>query len=150
MDKVTRQCLQTTTFLMRKESRSGIEPRSFRLPLGQTGSLEPRPKAICRRHVPAYTVTVHIAQPPEGCPAVHCEHPFPRQLPCSLLSHFYPAVCMQKRAFVLVCGNGHFCSACSALGSLVGDGVSFVFLHMQALSRWAAVWYLIKTAVAGW
>ena len=31
-DKVTRQCLQTTTFLKRKESRSGIEPRSFRLP----------------------------------------------------------------------------------------------------------------------
>ena len=30
--KVTRQCLQTTTFLKRKESRSGIEPRSFRLP----------------------------------------------------------------------------------------------------------------------
>ena len=27
-----RQCLQTTTFLKRKESRSGIEPSSFRLP----------------------------------------------------------------------------------------------------------------------
>ena len=42
MDKFTRQCPQTTTFLKRKESRSGIEPRSFRLlalPLGQTGSL---------------------------------------------------------------------------------------------------------------
>ena len=32
MDKITRQCPQTTTFLKRKESRSGIEPRSFRLP----------------------------------------------------------------------------------------------------------------------
>ena len=32
MDKVTRQCPQTTTFLKRKENRSGIEPRSFRLP----------------------------------------------------------------------------------------------------------------------
>ena len=32
MDKVTGQCPQTTTFSMRKESRSGIEPRSFRLP----------------------------------------------------------------------------------------------------------------------
>ena len=31
MDKVTGQCPQTTTFLKRKESRSGIEPRSFRL-----------------------------------------------------------------------------------------------------------------------
>ena len=33
-DKVTRQCPQTTTvtFLKRKESRSGIELRSFRLP----------------------------------------------------------------------------------------------------------------------
>ena len=30
--KVTRQCPQTITFLTRKESRSGIEPRSFRLP----------------------------------------------------------------------------------------------------------------------
>ena len=45
MDKVTRQCPQTTTFLKRKESRSGIEPRSYRLlgsnavTLGQTGSL---------------------------------------------------------------------------------------------------------------
>ena len=43
MDKVTRQCPQTTTFLKRKESRSGIEPRSSAyqpnaLPLGQTGS----------------------------------------------------------------------------------------------------------------
>ena len=32
MDKVTTQCPQTTTFLKRKESRGGIEPRSFRLP----------------------------------------------------------------------------------------------------------------------
>ena len=45
MDRVTGQCPQTTTFLERKESRSGIEPRSFRLPaynalpLGQTGPL---------------------------------------------------------------------------------------------------------------
>ena len=31
-NKVTRPCPQTTTFLKRKESRSGIEPRSFRLP----------------------------------------------------------------------------------------------------------------------
>ena len=30
--KVTRQCPQTTTFLKRNESQSGIEPRSFRLP----------------------------------------------------------------------------------------------------------------------
>ena len=31
-DKVTRQCPQTTTFLKRKESQSGIKPRSFHLP----------------------------------------------------------------------------------------------------------------------
>ena len=31
MDKVTRQCPQTTTFSKSKESRSGNEPRSFRL-----------------------------------------------------------------------------------------------------------------------
>ena len=30
MDKVTKQCPQTTTFLKRKKSRSGIEPKSFR------------------------------------------------------------------------------------------------------------------------
>ena len=30
-DKVTRQCSQTTTFLTKRESRSGFEPRSFRL-----------------------------------------------------------------------------------------------------------------------
>ena len=40
-EKVPRQCPQTTTFLKRKESRSGIEPRyqPNALPLGQTGSL---------------------------------------------------------------------------------------------------------------
>ena len=32
MDKVTGQCPEITTFLRREESRSGIEPRSFRLP----------------------------------------------------------------------------------------------------------------------
>ena len=32
MDKVTGQYPQSTTFLKRKESRSGIEPRSFCLP----------------------------------------------------------------------------------------------------------------------
>ena len=36
MDTVTGQYPQTTTFLKRKESRSGIEPRSFRLPTGLT------------------------------------------------------------------------------------------------------------------
>ena len=30
MDKITRKRPQTTTFLKRKESRSGIEPRPFR------------------------------------------------------------------------------------------------------------------------
>ena len=37
-DKVTRRCPQTTTFLKREESRSGIEQRPFCLPLDQTGS----------------------------------------------------------------------------------------------------------------
>ena len=32
MDKITRQCPQTTTFLKRKESRSGIELSPFRFP----------------------------------------------------------------------------------------------------------------------
>ena len=43
IDKVTRQCPQTTTFLKRKESRSGIEPRSFRLP---TYRLTARPSRL--------------------------------------------------------------------------------------------------------
>ena len=38
MDKVTRQRPQTTTFLKRKESRSGIAYQPNALPLGQTGS----------------------------------------------------------------------------------------------------------------
>ena len=33
MDKVTGQCPQTTSFLKRKECRSGIEPRSFNMVL---------------------------------------------------------------------------------------------------------------------
>ena len=32
MDKLTRQCPQTTIFMKRKESRSRIEPRPFCLP----------------------------------------------------------------------------------------------------------------------
>ena len=45
MDKITRQCPQTTTFLKRKESRSGIEPRSFRLPAQR---LTARPNRLTR------------------------------------------------------------------------------------------------------
>ena len=43
-DKVTRQCPQTTTFSKRKESRSGIEPRSYCLlvTLLRGHSLSPR------------------------------------------------------------------------------------------------------------
>ena len=39
------QCPQTTTFLKRKESRSGIEPRSFRLP---TYRLTARPNRLTK------------------------------------------------------------------------------------------------------
>ena len=49
MDKVTRQCPQTTPFLKRKENRSGIEPRPFclsALPLGQTSSQNLCPDSI--------------------------------------------------------------------------------------------------------
>ena len=47
MDKVTRQCPQTTTFLKRQESRSGIEPRSFRLP-AQRLTARPSRLTTCR------------------------------------------------------------------------------------------------------
>ena len=45
-DKVTRPCPQTTTFLKRKESRSGIEPRSFLLPAYR---LTARTNRLCRQ-----------------------------------------------------------------------------------------------------
>ena len=47
MDKVTRQCPPTTTFLKRQESRSGIEPRSFRLP-AQRLTARPNRLTTCR------------------------------------------------------------------------------------------------------
>ena len=48
-DTVTRQCPQTTTFLKRRESGSGIEPRPFCLPAerltaGPNRFTKPRPK----------------------------------------------------------------------------------------------------------
>ena len=49
MDKVTRQCPQTTTFLKREENRSGIEPRSFRLPAYR---LTARPNRLTRYSQP--------------------------------------------------------------------------------------------------
>ena len=49
MDKVTRRCPQTTTFFKRKESRSGIEPRSFRLPAKPLTSLTARPNRLTYR-----------------------------------------------------------------------------------------------------
>ena len=48
MDRVTRQCPQTTAFLKRKESRSGIEPRSFRLPASRLTARPNRLRAVCR------------------------------------------------------------------------------------------------------
>ena len=56
-DKVTRLCPKTTTFLKRKESRSGIEPMPFCLPAlqpsGQNGS---QGKSFCR-----LPLVVHLA-----------------------------------------------------------------------------------------
>ena len=52
MDKVARQCPQTTTFLKRKESRSGIEPKSFCLP---TQRLTARPNRLTLRLVSPWT-----------------------------------------------------------------------------------------------
>ena len=48
-DKVTRQCPQTTTFLKREESRSGIEPRSFRLP-AQRLTARPNRLTLIKKH----------------------------------------------------------------------------------------------------
>ena len=46
-DKATRQCPQTTTFLKRKESRSCIEPRSFRLPAYRLTARPNRHSVVC-------------------------------------------------------------------------------------------------------
>ena len=58
-DKVTRPCPQTTTFLKRKESRSGIEPRSFRLPAYR---LTARPNRLSLHSVFALTDTAFKRQ----------------------------------------------------------------------------------------
>ena len=55
MDKVTRQCPQTTTFLKRKESRSGIKPRSFRLPAYR---LTARPNRLTKTMIKSLVVAV--------------------------------------------------------------------------------------------
>ena len=57
MDKVTRQCPQTTTFLKRKESRSGIEPRSFCLPA------KPAHKALSVTLVTIYVTECTVCVP---------------------------------------------------------------------------------------
>ena len=57
MDKVTRQCPQTTTFLKRKESRSGIEPRSFCLPA------KPAHKALSVTLVTVYVTECTVCVP---------------------------------------------------------------------------------------
>ena len=64
MDKVTRQCPQTTTFLKRKESRSGIEPMSFRLPAYRLTARPSRLTYRCggrgRLYTDRYTVTTRM------------------------------------------------------------------------------------------
>ena len=47
MDEVTRQCPQATTLLKRKESRSGIEPRSFCLCLSLGAEIKQRHISSC-------------------------------------------------------------------------------------------------------
>ena len=46
-DKVTRQCPQTTTFLKKKENRSGFEPKSFCCLCGRKATLN-RKSRSCR------------------------------------------------------------------------------------------------------
>ena len=79
-DKVTRQCPQTTTFLKRKEGRSGIEPRPLclpaynALPLGQNGSEQPLTRSFKRsaKKHPASTTRARRHLKPEpvrtNCP----------------------------------------------------------------------------------
>ena len=66
MDKVTGQCPQTTTFLKRKESRSGIEPRSFRLP---AKCLTARPNRLTFEAVPLveFMYLLFTRMPGESC-----------------------------------------------------------------------------------
>ena len=51
-DKATRRCLQTTIFLKRKKSRSGIEPRSFCLPFQPPANYTLFQSRVCRYQEP--------------------------------------------------------------------------------------------------
>ena len=74
-DKVTRrQCPQTTTFMKRKESRSGIEPRPYRLPALR---LTARPMRLTMSgrspedeivHGPGIETLTHLPLPPPPPP----------------------------------------------------------------------------------
>ena len=66
MDKVTWQCPQTTAFLKRKESGSGIQPRSFRL-------------SAKRKRVPDDRSNVLKGSVPEG-PSTHPRSQWPRKV----------------------------------------------------------------------
>ncbi len=79
MAKVTGQCPQTTTFLKWKESRSGIEPRSFRLP--RRASPEIYPLSETEPNFPTLP-TYQFSRPTGGCGrekgggrVLHCCHP---------------------------------------------------------------------------
>ena len=65
MDKVTRQCTRTKTFSKRKESRSDIEPRSFRLRLTARPN---RLTMLCYRQLQIYFVRPCLREaPPADC-----------------------------------------------------------------------------------
>ena len=61
MDKVARQCPQTTTFLKRRVSRSGIEPRPFCLPLWLPAKhTTTRPVRYAPGEIDMYYILLHI------------------------------------------------------------------------------------------
>jgi len=65
-DKVTRQCPQTTTFLKRKESRSGFELKSFCLPAYRL--ITTRPNRLTHRYLSSgdmYIIIGSIRRRPE-------------------------------------------------------------------------------------
>ena len=55
MDKVTRQCPKTATLSERKENRSGIEPRSFRLLAERLTATPPPPPPPPSAPLPSLT-----------------------------------------------------------------------------------------------
>ena len=100
MGKDTGQCPQTTTFLKRKESRSGIEPRSVRLPAKRLTARPNRLTKFIYRPPLIYTVPRIVS-----CFLFSCSPTSPSEPPyVFLLIGAFP-VCLFSFIFYEPCSN---------------------------------------------